>query len=238
MNGELVAQLTPAQRVDMIQKGYLLSKTKSLEKEKRNIYVIYYILNLTNDKFYVGSTKNLYKRITGYLWKLRRNEHANTILQNSFNKYGENNFIFGILEEVERQQYIELIEREQYYLDSFKPTLNVMTKAGVPKEFNHTQESKNLMRLNRKNSKYWLGKKRDLEDRIKIKNTAKVYFANKTEEEKQKLISQATNNLKNLGFKSPRNTVGYKQDETEKKKRSESIKLWWKERKQLKIVKI
>lgn len=59
---------------------------------------IYFIINLINKKFYIGSTFNLKKR-----WEnehrgfLRTNCHPNKHLQRAWNKYGENNFIFEVI---------------------------------------------------------------------------------------------------------------------------------------------
>lgn len=81
---------------------------------------IYKIINLINNKIYIGSTKNLYYRwFYGHLKMMRKNKHANKHLQSSFNKYGESNFQFEIIEELINDRTI-LLEREQYYLDFFK----------------------------------------------------------------------------------------------------------------------
>jgi len=58
---------------------------------------IYLIINLQNNKFYVGSAINVRKRKNKHLQQLRKNKHDNQYLQNSFNKYGENNFVFLLL---------------------------------------------------------------------------------------------------------------------------------------------
>ena len=60
---------------------------------------IYEIKNKINGKMYIGQSRNINKRRSYHLWKLRSNNHFNPLLQNSFNKYGEHNFEFIILEE-------------------------------------------------------------------------------------------------------------------------------------------
>ncbi len=58
---------------------------------------IYQIRNILNGKIYVGSTwKPLRKRKSEHLTKLRTNKHSSPHLQNSFNKYGEDNFMFDL----------------------------------------------------------------------------------------------------------------------------------------------
>lgn len=60
--------------------------------------VIYKILNVANGKFYVGSTINMYKRAYNHRRKLRRNEHHCKHLQSAWNFYGEDSFVFVIVE--------------------------------------------------------------------------------------------------------------------------------------------
>ena len=61
---------------------------------------IYKITNKQNDKFYIGSSTNIEMRWYAHKSYLRRNVHANQHLQNAWNKYGEDNFIFSILPKV------------------------------------------------------------------------------------------------------------------------------------------
>ena len=49
-------------------------------------------------------------------------DHDFVIFQNCFNKYGESSFVFQILELVEQSK---CIEREQHYIDTLKPTINI-----------------------------------------------------------------------------------------------------------------
>lgn len=59
---------------------------------------VYIIRNIKNQKVYIGSSKNLKERILDHLNNLKKNKHRNTHLQNSYNKYGENNFFISILD--------------------------------------------------------------------------------------------------------------------------------------------
>lgn len=76
----------------------LLIKINKIIKMEQGIYMI---LNIINNKCYVGSTKNFNERKRGHLSKLRSNKHHNDYLQSSYNKYGEKSFAFIPLEEVE-----------------------------------------------------------------------------------------------------------------------------------------
>lgn len=62
-------------------------------------YYYYKIENSINQNKYIGITTNLIQRKNRHFNKLRKNEHFNPHLQNAFNKYGEDNFIFSIIEE-------------------------------------------------------------------------------------------------------------------------------------------
>ena len=94
---------------------------------------IYQIINLTNMKVYVGSAVDFIKRRGEHFNKLKRNVHHNIYLQNSYNKHGEDNFIFEILEFVKDNSV--LLERENYYIELTDCTnpekgYNICPKAG------------------------------------------------------------------------------------------------------------
>jgi group I intron endonuclease len=62
--------------------------------------VIYKIINLVNDKFYVGSTTNKKVRFRQHRKLLRGNRHHCKHLQAAWNKYGEAKFDFVVVQEV------------------------------------------------------------------------------------------------------------------------------------------
>ena len=76
--------------------------------------VIYKIVNLVNDKFYVGSTTNKKVRFREHRKQLRGNRHHCKHLQASWNKYGEEKFDFCVIEEVPDGK--SLSEAEDKYL--------------------------------------------------------------------------------------------------------------------------
>ena len=69
---------------------------------------IYYIQNTVTKQIYVGQSKELNVRKRKHLLDLRNNRHYNTYLQNSFNKYGESNFSYGVIEHCEVSELDEL----------------------------------------------------------------------------------------------------------------------------------
>lgn len=100
-----------------------------------------------NDKFYIGSSKNIQQRFYKHRRELRKDVHKNEHLQNSYNKYGEECFNLEIVELCNiNEQYF----REQYYIDTLNPVYNkerdVITH--IP-----TEETK--IKLSEANKKYY-----------------------------------------------------------------------------------
>lgn len=120
---------------------------------------IYKITNLVNNKIYIGKSITVNYRWSKHLWCLRRNCHINKHLQSSFNKYGEENFSYNIIEECES---VNLNDREKYwvsYLDSSNPLYG----------YNKTKGGDGLIATNEikaKISKSLIGKKHSIERRL------------------------------------------------------------------------
>lgn len=101
---------------------------------------IYKILNKVTADFYIGSAVNFSTRRSVHLHWLKKNQHHSPILQNSWNKHGEDAFEFIMIELVEDKT--KLIEREQFYIDTLKPRYNCNLVAGSPLGVKHTEESR------------------------------------------------------------------------------------------------
>jgi group I intron endonuclease len=74
---------------------------------------IYCIKNILNNKIYIGSSVNIIDRWYTHKTRLRYNRHENKYLQKSWNKYGEQSFIFEVIEET-NLKYLK--EKEEYYI--------------------------------------------------------------------------------------------------------------------------
>ena len=94
---------------------------KQISKELKRCG-IYMIVNLVNGNRYIGSSKNIQQRLQTHRSELRHQYHGNIHLQNAWNKYGEKNFDYSILEFCEENIRIS---REQYYVDTLKPEYNI-----------------------------------------------------------------------------------------------------------------
>lgn len=127
---------------------------------------IYRIKNLVNGKCYYGSSKNIKKRWKTHLNQLRKNKHINSILQNAWNKYGETNFVFELVEECNLKN---LFEVEQKYLDE-SIGYNIGKKAcGGDNITNNPNKGKIIEN---------------------IKQGSKLWLDNLSEEEKKKMFSK------------------------------------------------
>jgi group I intron endonuclease len=123
---------------------------------------VYQIKNTINNKLYIGSSAS--KHGIKYRWKrhikeLRKNEHGNGHLQNSWNKYGRDKFSFEILELCCPK---ECLSKEQYYLDKLQPEYNIYKTAGSPYGRIVSEETK------RKISATLKGRKHSDESKLKM----------------------------------------------------------------------
>lgn len=77
---------------------------------------IYVIRCIFEDKVYIGSSVDINRRWTEHRSKLNTQKHANKQLQEDWDCYGDESFIFEVIEET-----TELIKAEQRYLNSLWP---------------------------------------------------------------------------------------------------------------------
>lgn len=97
---------------------------------------IYQIECLVNHKKYIGQSKvAIGTRKNAHFLNLRRGIHYNREMQNDYNKYGEGNFEFSLIEEVE--DITKLDEREKFWIKE-KDTMNIgynlcLGGAGAPR---------------------------------------------------------------------------------------------------------
>jgi group I intron endonuclease len=111
----------------LLQRAYIKSRYSTLKtfakfKVRLAMVGIYKISNTISGKFYIGSSFKMAKRKCNHFSSLRNNRHGNRHLQNAWNKYGEDTFIWEVLEETTKEV---LIQREQFYIDTLKPEYNI-----------------------------------------------------------------------------------------------------------------
>jgi hypothetical protein len=99
---------------------------------------VYQILCIPTGKIYIGSTVDLRKRWNSHRRSLHQNKHPNIYLQRAWDRYGEANFMFSVLELVDTS---ELLRTEQAWLDKTKCAdrntgFNICTVAGSTTDVN------------------------------------------------------------------------------------------------------
>lgn len=109
---------------------------------------IYFWVNQTNGKFYVGSTLCFYDRILSYFYLRKRS--INSILLNAFSKYGFSAFtlVLIVVPEATRDSVLEL---EQHVLDTFSPEYNIQPLANSSAGRMLSEEHKAKIAASRKN---------------------------------------------------------------------------------------
>lgn len=127
---------------------------------------IYSIKNKVNNKMYIGSTVDFSRRKRQHLHDLRHNKHNNNHLQKSFNKYGEDNFIFSIVEKTDCLEKLILLEKEHIiknntHDDSVGYNKNIITDRNIPSK----ETIQKIVTTRRKNNPNWHPP--DISDRIK-----------------------------------------------------------------------
>jgi group I intron endonuclease len=79
--------------------------------------VIYQITNMLTGDFYIGSSVSFERRVWQHRYALRQNKHKNPHMQASWNKYGDESFVFEILEQVPDDGNV--LAAENKYLHKF-----------------------------------------------------------------------------------------------------------------------
>lgn len=82
-----------------------------------NIKGIYMIHCMDNGRFYVGQSLDIRRRFGTHKRKLEGGVHENILLQNSYNRYGENGFYVDVLEIVDDT---DMADREIYWADELE----------------------------------------------------------------------------------------------------------------------
>ena len=82
--------------------------------EKTGIYVIECV---ENARVYIGKAVDIGRRWTSHRIALRNGYHANAVLQNCFDKYGEDSLDFRILQDGLDSESIE--KQEEYWIQEF-----------------------------------------------------------------------------------------------------------------------
>ena len=132
---------------------------------------IYAIRNKITGKAYVGQTAmNFGDRRDCNFAKLRHNKHDNHNLQEDFNKYGENNYEFIVLEELSDCSSID--EREKFWISKYKEEkLSYNISEGGKGALGVHLSDETKRKIGEKNRINMLGRKASPETKAKMSKT-------------------------------------------------------------------
>ena len=149
------------------------------QKYKDN-YGIYGIVNKVNGKIYIGQTgERFQRRYWHHQWKLRDNSHDNSHLQRAFNKYGENNFEYIVLEIVTDINLLDDLEIK--YINQYKQkgkNYNILSGGGGRRGLSMSEHAKRI--IGDKNRQHMLGTKRTEETKQKMSEIRKGRHINRS----------------------------------------------------------
>lgn len=134
---------------------------------------IYSIINTINNKIYIGCTDmNFGDRRDCHFAMLRNNYHYNNKLQDDFNFYGEDIFIFNVLEDIDSSDPEIFYEKEKEYIkltNSMKDGYN-LTIGGLGTNGSKFSKERR-QRTIENNRNCMLGRKLDDETKMKMSET-------------------------------------------------------------------
>lgn len=99
------------------------------------------LTNKINNKRYIGSTVDLNKRISRYFQKSYLSRNNKLLIVKAINKYSIDNFYISILEYTS-PLLLDLLNREQYWIDWINPEYNVLKLAGNSLGYKHSKITK------------------------------------------------------------------------------------------------
>lgn len=174
---------------------------------------VYKITNKVNGKLYIGSTAEFFKkRWACHINDLRSGRHKNLHLQRSWDRDGEHNFEFLIVEYCPPEK---CIEREQHYIDLYEPwddrkgyNKRKVAESNLGIKYNEEIRQKNAMgrkdkrnspEHNRKISEALRGKKKSPEHVEKV--AAKKRGKKLTDDHKRKISETVAVSCRTLEYR-------------------------------------
>lgn len=96
---------------------------------------IYRIKNIANGKIFIGSSLNLHGKSNSFKFQLKSGLHVNSELQKDFNIFGEENFVFEIVDTLEPKEDLSYDYRDdlQLFLEMWMEKLQPYGETGYNK---------------------------------------------------------------------------------------------------------
>lgn len=129
---------------------------------------IYKIVDMEAGLFYIGSSNNLGRRLAEHRCDLRRGTHPAKYMQRCFSKHGESAFQVEI---VERVPVVELVDREQHWIDTLQPAFNWAREVRTPQRGRPLSEEtkRKISESKRGQPGWWRGRKRSADQIQKMR---------------------------------------------------------------------
>lgn len=149
-----------------------------MEGSKSGVYKIHC---KTSGKFYIGSSVLIRARWASHRHYLRRGSHPNKHLQHSYNKYGEADLVFSVLESCASDL---CVAREQFWISSYSmdDLLNNSPTASTRLGFRHSEKTLEVLKRRAKDRNHG-----HLANHFFAKGTATFLGKSHTEEAKAKM---------------------------------------------------
>lgn len=147
---------------------------KFLEEDQyKNSSGIYKIQQISSGLAYIGQTKMKFiKRYWHHTWKLKNNTHDNKHLQNSWNKYGDDDFVFEVIHVLDKNECMNELEIQYIkQFNSFVNGFNMTTGGEGKKNCPASEHAKKI--TGEKNRIHNLGKKASDETKAKMSKAQK-----------------------------------------------------------------
>ena len=167
---------------------------------------IYMIENIVNKRIYIGSSKDVDKRIWGHFNALAKGKHKSSHLQNSYDKYGKDNFEGKILITCHSDM---LLWYEQQFIDQWHPEYNKSNIAGKVEWTEDLKDKQSKSMIGNQNSKGHIHSpesRSKISDRLKGKKQKPEVVAARigrkhTIESRQKISESLEGNNYHTGWK-------------------------------------
>lgn len=129
----------------------LVPQSSFLRHKRPHTTGIYMIYNSATGLAYIGSSGNVYQRLSEHKAYLNAGTHTSPRLQNSYRTHAGREFQFLVVEKLPIETTVsELVRRENFYLlqcgrDGAYNTMFPAQVAGIMRGFNHSEDTKRRM---------------------------------------------------------------------------------------------
>lgn len=188
---------------------YDINKDGHIEGLLENKAAIYVFMKIRSEtRYYVGSSIKLNKRLRDHRYSViywssdKKNKSGSPIFYNSVIKYGWKHFQFAVLEYIDlsnvtdiKEKRKNILDKEQFYLDLLKPSLNISKTAGSPLGVKCSENFSINMSKARRGTKYVKTKIRVSIASKAIPSEARLYMSSRSKGISVKIFDQSNNLL-------------------------------------------